>query len=59
MRTILFVTAAALALTGCNQGVSLTNATPEEAAKAMKFQGLAMKGPSSDPIRFKSPPCDR
>jgi hypothetical protein len=40
MRTILFVTAAALALTGCNQGVSLTNATPEEAAKAMKDQGI-------------------
>lgn len=40
MRHILLVATAAIALTACNQGVSLTNATPEEAAKAMKEEGI-------------------
>lgn len=34
MRTILLLATAGCALTGCNQGVSLTNATPEEVARA-------------------------
>lgn len=46
MRTVLLVTAASLALAACNQGsVSLTNATPEEAAKAMKAEGITGLSP--------------
>lgn len=45
MRHILFVTAAGLALAACNQGVSLTNATPEEAAKAVKDKGITGLSP--------------
>lgn len=41
MRQVFLVTAAAISLAACNQGsVSLTNATSEEAAEAMKDQGV-------------------
>ena len=40
MRTILLVTAAGFALAGCNQGVSLTNASPEEVAQASADAGV-------------------
>ncbi len=42
MRNILLVSAAAVALAGCNQNsVSLTNASPEEVAKAAKDSGIS------------------
>lgn len=40
MRTILLLATAAVALTACNQGVSLTNASPEEVAKASADAGV-------------------
>lgn len=44
MRYVLLVTVAAIALAGCKPSVSLTNATPEEVAKATKDAGgIGMK----------------
>lgn len=39
MRHVLLITAAALALVSCNKGVSLTNASTEDVAKAVKESG--------------------
>lgn len=44
MRHVLLVTAAALTVSACNQdSVSLTNATPEQVAKATQNESLKMK----------------
>jgi len=42
MRTILLLAASGLVIAGCKPSVSLTNASPEEVAKAAKENGIGM-----------------